>query len=877
MTAREELQNSLAGRYVIEREIGRGGMATVFLASDLRHDRKVALKVLHPDLAAALGAERFLTEIRTTANLQHPHILPLHDSGSEGGFLYYVMPFVAGETLRARLEREQQLPIGDAVRIAREVASAIDYAHRHGVIHRDIKPENVLLHDGSALVADFGIALAVQSAGGARMTQTGLSLGTPQYMSPEQAMGERTIDARSDVYALGAITYEMLTGEPPFTGASVQAIVAKVMTERPTAPSTVRDTVPDAVERAVLTALAKLPADRFATAAQFSEALGDSTGGRTAAVARRVGAASSRSSRAVLTGLVLLSLLLGAVAAVGWWKAAHPPAAGTIRFALALPGKQVLADAPGVSVAMSPDGRTIAYIAREAQMRSIHLRRLDELSARLLAGTNGASDLRFSPDGKWIAFFLGDEPRSKGEIVKIAIDGGAVVPVARTGRFNGMSWAGGDSIVYADGGGLSVVSASGGTYRRRIDPTDGGRQTMNPFVFPDGETVAYWTSASSGRRLSLVKLSGGSPVVTDVDAVALIAYVENWLVFARQDGSVAAKRLDLSTGRTSGEMKQLFTGLRVTSASASASMSTQGDAAFILGAGGASLRVVDESGRITYTAPERLSYAYPAWSPDGHRIAVQISGRAGSDGAPQIFVLDTRSGALSRLTRGGGIRPAWTPDGTRIAFVRDVPAGLYWTPADGSGPEEQLVAGRYREIAFTPDGRQFVTRTDSSSTVQPLELISVAGDRTSTVLLRGPFVAAMPSVAPDSRWVTYHSDESGTLEVYARPLQGTGGRVQISSGGGAEPRWSHDGHHIVYRTRRGAFMSATIAMSGGGVSVVRQDSLFADRYAGNTATHQQYDVHPDGRHFVVIDNSTEDASLVVVTNWLAEVRRQLLP
>ena len=212
------LQSALADRYRLDREVGAGGMATVYLAEDVRHDRRVALKVLRPELAAVIGAERFLAEIKLTANLQHPHILPLFDSGEADGYLFYVMPFVEGETLRDRLNREKQLPVADAVRITTEVASALDYAHRHGVIHRDIKPENILLHDGQALVADFGIALAASKAGGARMTETGMSLGTPHYMSPEQAMGEREITARSDVYALGAVLYEMLTGEPPFTG-----------------------------------------------------------------------------------------------------------------------------------------------------------------------------------------------------------------------------------------------------------------------------------------------------------------------------------------------------------------------------------------------------------------------------------------------------------------------------------------------------------------------------------------------------------------------------------------------------------------------------------------------------------------------------------
>ena len=247
-SAHDALAQALADRYTVVRELGSGGMATVWLARDLRHDRDVAIKVLHPDLGAALGGERFLTEIRTTARLQHPHILPLLDSGDGGnGLLYYVMPYVRGETLRARLERERQLPVADAVRLAKEVAGALEHAHRQGVVHRDIKPENILLQEGSALVADFGIALAVQQAGGPRLTQTGLSLGTPQYMSPEQAMGERTIDARSDVYALGAVAYEMLAGEPPFTGPTIQAIVARLMSEEPRALIAQRKAIPEAV------------------------------------------------------------------------------------------------------------------------------------------------------------------------------------------------------------------------------------------------------------------------------------------------------------------------------------------------------------------------------------------------------------------------------------------------------------------------------------------------------------------------------------------------------------------------------------------------------------------------------------------------------
>jgi serine/threonine-protein kinase len=261
----DRLKAALADRYLIERELGAGGMATVYLAQDVKHERQVAIKVLRPELAAVLGAERFVQEIKTTANLQHPHILPLFDSGQADGFLYYVMPYIEGETLRDKLSRETQLGIEEAVKITTEVADALDYAHRQGVIHRDIKPENILLHDGRPMVADFGIALAVSAAAGGRMTETGLSLGTPHYMSPEQATAEKDLTNRSDIYSLGAVLYEMLTGDPPHTGSSAQAIIMKIVTEDARPVTIVRKSVPPNVAVAVATALEKLPADRFAS------------------------------------------------------------------------------------------------------------------------------------------------------------------------------------------------------------------------------------------------------------------------------------------------------------------------------------------------------------------------------------------------------------------------------------------------------------------------------------------------------------------------------------------------------------------------------------------------------------------------------------
>src|SRR5689334_9053454 len=267
------LRESLADRYRVERELGRGGMATVYLAQDLRHDRPVALKVLRPELAATLGPERFLQEIKIAARLRHPHILPVHDSGEAAGRLWYTMPYVEGESLRQLLAREGQLPVDRAVRIATQVSGALGYAHAHGVIHRDIKPENILLEGDQAVVADFGVARAISAAGDARLTETGLALGTPAYMSPEQASGGRDLDGRSDVYAFGCVLYEMLAGQPPFQAPTAQGLLARHALDPVPPLRTVRDTVPDQLEEAVVQAMAKAPADRFPTAAAFAEAL----------------------------------------------------------------------------------------------------------------------------------------------------------------------------------------------------------------------------------------------------------------------------------------------------------------------------------------------------------------------------------------------------------------------------------------------------------------------------------------------------------------------------------------------------------------------------------------------------------------------------
>ncbi len=353
------------GRYALERELGRGGMATVYLAWDLRHKRRVAIKVVRPELAAVLGPERFLREIEITAQLNHPHILPLLDSGDAGGFLYYAMPYAEGESLRGRLNREKQLPIEDAIAIAREVADALDYAHRHGVVHRDIKPENVLLQERHAVVADFGIARAISLAGGEKLTATGVAVGTPEYMSPEQASGRGELDGRSDIYALGCVLHEMLAGQPPFTGATAEAVLRQHLTVNPPAMSGIRAGVPARMARAVERCLAKSAADRFATAAELARELaGSGQGGTTAGGPVR------------LTRRLALGVLAAAVLATAWWalRGAHVPARGPEfpRTAVAvLPFQNLSADAPGTTFAGGLHEELLTQLAHVAALKVI--------------------------------------------------------------------------------------------------------------------------------------------------------------------------------------------------------------------------------------------------------------------------------------------------------------------------------------------------------------------------------------------------------------------------------------------------------------------------------------------------------------------------
>ncbi len=833
-------------------------MATVYLAHDLKHDRKVAIKVLRSELAAVIGAERFLREIKTIANLQHPHILGLIDSGEVSGTAYYVMPFVDGESLRDRLHREQQLPIADAVRVATEVASALDYAHRHGIIHRDIKPENILLHDGRALVADFGIALAASKVGGARMTETGMSLGTPTYMSPEQAMGEREITARSDVYALGCVTYEMLIGEAPFTGPTAQAIVAKVMTAEPAGLIAQRRSVPPAVEDAVLTALNKLPADRFATAAEFAQALAAPVTAARRTTVMRAGRPGPRRFAwlpAVMIGAVAFGLGLLAASAV--WRPSGPQFAPVVlRYAMALPDSAALVDQVGSGLAYAPDGSAFAYTSRLGLM----LRAADRLDAVPVAGARRGVNPFFSPDARWLGYMDG------ARVVKVPLAGGAPVTICDSCIGYAFSWGGDDTIRYhsvpfsnPNTRVLMAVSARGGKPYELARDSTAREDFRAPVLLPGTRTVLF--SVYSGASSQLAALNLETREITRFDQPGFTPQwvAAGFVVLGSSDGSLIALPFDAKRARPSGPPVTIARDVSQPDAfSSRAAVSASGAVIYPQSGGDVPrhLVLVGRSGSADPIPGEARLFTSPRFSPDGHRLALGITDQTE---AKDIWVFDVSQRTWSRLTTSGiSNRPVWTPDGRRLVYSSH--DDLWWIAADGSGrPESLLVAAGNRFAgSVTPDGRTVVFQEQASDRngIRSLVFDSAPASR---LVIPGNFGETAPALSPDGKWLAYQSDETGRMEVYVRPYPGPGARVSVSLRGGTEPVWGHSGRELFFRAGD-SLMAATVTLSPA-FGVTTRRLLFTGSFVSGDS-YREYDVAPDDRSFIMLSGGAGRSTLI---------------
>jgi serine/threonine-protein kinase len=896
------LNAALEGRYRVERELGEGGMATVYLARDEKHNRNVALKVLKPELGAVIGAERFLAEIETTANLQHPHILPLHDSGEADGLLFYVMPYVEGESLRDRLDRDRQLGVDESVAITTKVAAALHAAHERGVIHRDIKPANILLSKGEPLISDFGIALAVSAGGAGRLTETGLSLGTPHYMSPEQATGDQNVGAATDLYALGCVLYEMLVGEPPYTGSTPQAILGKIIQAKPVSATEMRQTVPANVDAVIRKTLEKVPADRFRTANEFVAALGDSgfrhghaidAAGTTATPVASAGL-WNRLTVAFATVAVVMTLAFG-------WALLRPDAPVAVsRFEVAAGLDHTFLESnTGVGYALSPDGRTLVYEAvGEDGVQRLWIRPLDEIEARPLAGTDGARHPVFSPDGTMVAF------RSADDILAVPLTGGP----ARTLIEGQLERIGGSYFDWSADGRIYFTSADDLTLIRTI-PTQGGEavdftvphegvnRVSLPHALPEEKGLLVTL-----RRNDVVEESGigvvgpeGGEVREILPGVSPRYVSTGHVLFVNALGTLMSAPFDVDRLEVTGQPVPIVEGVAVRTPGMAAQYAVTGSGHLVYRTAESmgnseldELMVVDLAGNAEALplAPREIGNDQAVrWSPDGESIVFQSLG--------QLYTYNTVLNTTPRqITFVGGTRQVYSPDGTKVAFSSNrrgtVGLDLFVKDLNDDSPPRSIM---------TLDANQFMADwpADTLIVFEQRPTLAAAGRSDLWVLdisdpdnpearpyLTSEANLARFTVSPDGTLAAYRSNESGQNALYVRSFPTPGGPTIVYSGNVTGISWSPDGGTLYAMTGLDQPVIAARLQRDPVPAVLGIDTLFVSPTGSKPAPGTV--LHPDGDRFIlaVAAGSTETTDevrnpvhLVLVQNFFEELRQRM--
>jgi len=891
------------GPYEILTAIGAGGMGEVYRARDTRLDRIVAIKVLLTHLADRSELrERFEREARTIANLNHPHICTLHDIGHQDGTDFLVMEYLEGETLAHRLLKGS-LPLEQVLQYAIEISDALDKAHRKGVTHRDLKPGNIMLTKAGTKLLDFGLAKLKQAATPANvplselptakdpLTAQGTIVGTMQYMAPEQLEGKE-VDARTDIFAFGIVVYEMATGKRAFEGKSQASLIAAILEREPPPMSSLQPLTPPALDRVVKRCLVKDPDNRWQTAHDLmSELKWIAEGGSQISLAPTAAVKGIRSlgRRALILGVGAL-LLVAVIASLATWSLKPMPPQPVSRVTITLPPGQQLAGLDlGPAVALSPDGTDLAYVARQGDTQQLYLRAMDSLEARLIPGTEGATEPFFSPDGQWLGFFAG------GKLKKISVGGGAAITLGDAVAPGGASWGSQGVIAFIPSivSVLQQVSDAGGAQKPLTRIEKGEISHRWPEFLPGGKAVLFasgtgvtnWTDAKiavqafgTGERRNLIQ-GGTQP-----------RYAPPGRLVYAQGGSLMAVPFDPKRLTATGPAVPVVEGVRQSPSSGAAqySFSATGSLVYVPGGVQANQRRlvrVDRKGVEEALPASAHAYRYPRLSPDGRRVAVTIE-----ESESHLWLYDLVRETLSRLTFQGtfNLVGTWTPDGKRIAFQSNkegIP-NAFWQLADGSGGMERLANSENIQLpsSWSPDGQLLAFIENTPTTGYDIWVLRM-GDpsassgqvRKAQPFLETPFNESAPRFSPDAHWLAYISNESGRYEIYVQPYPGPGRKWQISTEGGTEPVWNPNGRELFYRS--GDKMMAVDITTEPSFAAGKPRVLFEGQYVPTPASFPNYDVTPDGQRFLMLKPSEQaqatPTQINVVLNWFEELKQKV--
>ena len=869
---------TILGPYEIQSLLGAGGMGEVYRARDKRLDRSVAIKILPSHLSCNPELKsRFERQARTLSSVTHPHICHLYDVGSQAGVEFLVMELLEGETLACRLLKGP-LPLPDLLKIAVDIADALAKAHRLGITHRDLKPSNIMLTKTGAKLMDFGLAKpstvgAVMTASSSGETATlqsptpistvGMVVGTIQYMSPEQIEGKEA-DARADIFALGAVLYEMATGRRAFEGKSHLSVASAILHQEPLPTTAVQPTLPSSLDYVIRTCLAKDPDDRFQTAhdvkLQLSWLL--QSGGAASQPSptelrprRHMGMIIGLAAAAIVIALLLFKIVKS-----------QPPSSplGTTRFSIILPPGQDLAVDTTEAVVLSPEGKHLAYVAAESGVPHLFVRRLDQFSSVEIPDSEGANFPFFSPNGDWVAFF------SQGKLKKAPADGGNPALICELPTFFGGTWTPQDIIVVAvPSFGLAKVPATGGALQKVPMVTKEPLYAQGPVWIPGGEWIGFTDYYSVTRRVMAVNLASGE-VRTLLNNAQGASFTADQLVYYRA-GAMWAVPFDAPKLAIQGSAVQVASGVTEENFVGEASASGNGVLAYAPGPVGNFLRnlyLVDRKGVEQELDVPAAGYIDPAFSPDGKRIAIAVQYMS----AQQLAVYERERGVLMRVVANGALNnaPVFTLDGKGLLFDSAGTSGkrgIYRVAADGSSaPQLVRETAISSHITSVAGGYAAVMVNDPVTSVD-LWLLSLGSQPDMRPFKQTPAAERQGNLSPDGRWMAYASNESGRSEIYVEPVPGPGGRWQISTNGGEQPRWVRNGREIVYRNGT-KMMSATVQMQPT-FGAAKAVELF-DRKFDRGGTVGGYDVTPDGQTFVMTRSEQANPTEIrVVVGWSA--------